>query len=174
MLQIGDALPVVTVHEYNAIEGEGCAIGPVAVDIAEAAKGKTIALFALPGAYTPTCSAKHLPGYVAEYEALRTAGIDEIWCLSVNDAFVMHAWGRDQGVEGKIRMLGDGSGLFTQAAGLALDLTARGMGVRSQRYSALVRDGVVRALQVEAAGQFAVSDAATMLKMIQSSAMDSK
>jgi peroxiredoxin len=167
MLTVGSQLPAVTVHEYNTVEGESCPIGPAPVDVRAAAKGKTIALFALPGAYTPTCSAKHLPGYVAQARGLREAGVDEIWCLSVNDAFVMHNWGREQGAEAVVRMLGDGSALFTQAAGLVLDLTAKGMGVRSQRYAALVVDGVVKALHVEAPGQFDVSSADSLLAAIR-------
>jgi peroxiredoxin len=126
--------------------------------------GKRIALFALPGAYTPTCSVSHVPGYVANAEALKAIGIDEIWCVSVNDAFVMGAWGRDQKVGGKVRMLADGSADFTKAVGLVLDLTGRGMGLRSNRYSMLVVDGVVRSLNVEGPGKFGVSDAETMLK----------
>jgi glutaredoxin/glutathione-dependent peroxiredoxin len=163
MIKIGDKLPAGTLQEYIEAEGEGCSIGPNAFDIAKATAGKTIALFALPGAYTPTCSAKHVPGYVAAYDDLRAAGVDEIWCVSVNDAFVMGAWGRDQGTAGKVRMMADGSAEFTRATGLTLDLTARGMGLRSQRYSMLVKDGVVTTLNVEAPGQFEVSDAATML-----------
>ena len=126
-------------------------------------RGKTIALFAVPGAFTPTCSAKHLPGYVEQADALKAKGIDEIWCVSVNDAFVMGAWGREQKTEGKVRMLADGSALWTKELGLELDLVQRGMGVRSQRYSALIVDGVVKQLNVEAPGKFEVSDAATML-----------
>jgi peroxiredoxin len=163
MWQVGDAVPAATVYEYNAVAGEGCPIGPAAVDLAVASQGKTIALFALPGAYTPTCSAKHLPGYVELAAEFRAAGVDEIWCLSVNDAFVMHHWGQAQGATGVVRMLGDGSATFTQAVGLVLDLTAKGMGVRSQRYAALLVDGRVAALQVEAPGQFDVSSASALL-----------
>ena len=163
MIKVGDTLPSATLQEYSEVEGEGCSIGPNAVDVAKASAGKTIALFALPGAFTPTCSAKHVPGYVAQFGELKAAGVDEIWCLSVNDAFVMGAWARDQKTAGKVRMLGDGSAAFTQAVGLPLDLTANGMGVRSQRYSMLVADGVVKTLNVEGPGKFEVSDAATML-----------
>ncbi|MGH8818568.1 MAG: peroxiredoxin, partial [Achromobacter pestifer] len=136
---------------------------PNAFQVADLTRGKTIALFALPGAFTPTCSAKHLPGYVEQAAALKAKGVDEIWCVSVNDAFVMGAWGREQKTDGKVRMLADGSALWTKELGLELDLIARGMGVRSQRYSALIVDGVVKHLNVEAAGKFEVSDAATML-----------
>jgi peroxiredoxin len=131
--------------------------------VEKATVGKKVAIFALPGAYTPTCSAKHVPGYVAEADALKAAGVDEVWCVSVNDAFVMGAWGRDQKTSGKVRMMADGSAAFTQATGLTLDLTARGMGLRSNRYSMLVVDGVVKTLNVEAPGKFEVSDATTML-----------
>ena len=167
-IQVGDKLPAGTLKEFIEVETEGCSLGPNDVDVAKATAGKTIAIFALPGAYTPTCSAKHVPGYVAQHDALEAAGVDEIWCVSVNDAFVMGAWARDQKTAGKVRMLGDGSALFTQAMGQVLDLTARGMGVRSQRYSMLVVDGVVKTLNVEGPGQFEVSDAGTMLKQAQS------
>jgi len=163
MIKVGDTLPAVTLYEYSEVEGEGCSIGPNPVDVAKAVAGKTIALFALPGAFTPTCSAKHVPGYVENAEALKAAGVDEIWCLSVNDAFVMGAWARDQKSAGKVRMLADGSADFAKAAGLTLDLTGRGMGLRSNRYSMLVKDGKVAALNVEAPGKFEVSDAATLL-----------
>ena len=163
MIKVGDTLPNATLMEYSEVEGEGCSIGPNAVDVAKASAGKTIALFALPGAFTPTCSAKHVPGYVEQQAALKAAGVDEIWCVSVNDAFVMGAWARDQKTAGKVRMLGDGSADFTKATGLTLDLTARGMGLRSNRYSMLVKDGKVVTLNVEAPGKFEVSDAATML-----------
>ncbi|MCB1995280.1 MAG: peroxiredoxin [Rhodoferax sp.] len=163
MIQVGDKLPAGTLQEYIEVEGEGCSIGPNAFDVHKATAGKTIAIFALPGAYTPTCSAKHVPGYVAQAEALKAAGVDEIWCVSVNDAFVMGAWGRDQGTAGKVRMMADGSADFAKATGLTLDLTARGMGLRSNRYSMLVRDGVVKTLNIEAPGKFEVSDAETML-----------
>jgi peroxiredoxin len=163
MIQVGDPLPDVTLQEYSEVEGNGCSIGPNPVKVREAAAGKTIALFALPGAFTPTCSAKHVPGYVEKFNDLKAAGVDEIWCLSVNDAFVMGAWARDQKTGHKVRMLADGSGDFARSAGLTLDLTARGMGVRSQRYSALVKDGKVASLNVEAPGKFEVSDAATLL-----------
>ena len=163
-IQVGDKLPAGTLKEFIEVETEGCSLGPNDVDVAKATAGKTIALFALPGAFTPTCSAKHVPGYVAQFDALRAAGVDEIWCVSVNDAFVMGAWARDQKTAGKVRMLGDGSALFTKAVGQVLDLTERGMGVRSQRYSMLVVDGVVKSLNVEGPGKFEVSDAGTMLE----------
>jgi glutaredoxin/glutathione-dependent peroxiredoxin len=163
MLKVGEKLPAGSLQEYIEVEGNGCSVGPNTFDIEKEAAGKTIALFALPGAFTPTCSGKHVPGYVEKADELRAAGVDEIWCISVNDAYVMGAWGRDQKTAGKVRMMADGSGKFTQAAGLPLDMSARGMGLRSQRYSALVVDGVVKSLNVEAPGKFEVSGADTLL-----------
>ena len=163
MIQVGDKLPAATLMEYSEVEGNGCSIGPNPVDVAKATAGKTIALFALPGAYTPTCSAKHVPGYVEAFNEFKSAGVDEIWCVSVNDAFVMGAWARDQKTDGKVRMLADGSADFAKATGLTLDLTGRGMGLRSNRYSMLVKDGVVKTLNIEGPGKFEVSDAATLL-----------
>lgn len=163
MIKPGDALPAVTLMEYSEVEGNGCSLGPNPVDVAKASAGKTIALFALPGAFTPTCSAKHVPGYVDQAEAFKAAGVDEIWCVSVNDAFVMGAWAREQKTEGTVRMLADGSADFAKGTGLTLDLTARGMGLRSNRYSMLIRDGKVLSLNVDAPGKFEVSDAATLL-----------
>lgn len=164
MLKIGDKLPAGSLQEFIEVEGQGCSLGPNSFDIEKAAAGKTIAVFALPGAFTPTCSAQHVPGYVQSAAEFKAAGVDEIWCVSVNDAFVMGAWGRDQKTAGAVRMMADGSADFTKATGLTLDLAARGMGLRSQRYSMLVVDGVVKTLNVEAPGKFEVSDAATLLK----------
>ncbi|MHA7601320.1 redoxin family protein [Alicycliphilus sp. T452] len=163
MIKVGDQLPATTLMEYVEVEGNGCSIGPNPVDVQKAAAGKTIALFAVPGAFTPTCSAKHVPGYVEQAEALKAAGVDEIWCLAVNDAFVMGAWARDQKTGGKVRMLADGDAVFAKAAGLTLDLNGKGLGLRSNRYSMLVKDGKVATLNVEAPGKFEVSDAATLL-----------
>jgi glutaredoxin/glutathione-dependent peroxiredoxin len=163
MLKVGDKLPAGSLQEFVEVEGNGCSIGPNSFELALATAGKKIAVFALPGAYTPTCSAKHVPGYVENAEALKAAGVDEIWCISVNDAFVMGAWGRDQHTAGKVRMMADGSADFAKATGLTLDLTTRGMGLRSNRYSMLVVDGVVKTLNVEGPGKFEVSDAGTML-----------
>jgi peroxiredoxin len=164
MLKVGDQLPAGTLQEFIEVEGNGCSLGPNSFDVRKEAAGKTIAIFALPGAFTPTCSAKHVPGYVEMAGDLKAAGIDEVWCVSVNDAFVMGAWGREQRTAGKVRMMGDGSATWTKATGLVLDLTDKGMGVRSQRYSMLVKDGVVQTLNIEAPGKFEVSDADTMLK----------
>ena len=162
-IKIGDRLPEATLTEFVEVEGNGCTVGPNAFKVSDLVKGKTIAIFGLPGAFTPTCSAKHVPSYLQHHDALQTKGVDEIWCVSVNDAFVMGAWGRDQKSGGKVRMMGDGSAEFAKATGLMLDLTARGMGVRSDRYSMLVVDGVVKQLNREAPGKFEVSDAATLL-----------
>ncbi|MFY9248253.1 MAG: peroxiredoxin [Burkholderiaceae bacterium] len=166
MIKVGDKLPAVTLREYLEVAGEGCSIGPNDVDVAAASAGKTIALFALPGAFTPTCSAKHVPGYRDSAAAFKAAGVDEVWCVSVNDAFVMGAWARDQKTEGLVRMMGDGDAAFTRAVDLVLDLSGKGMGVRSQRYSMVVKDGVVTHLNVEGPGEFAVSDAQTMLAQL--------
>jgi len=163
MIKVGDALPKLTLSEFIEVETEGCSIGPNPVDIEKAVGGKKIAIFAVPGAFTPTCSAKHVPGYIEHYDALKSAGIDEIWCLSVNDPFVMGAWSKDQKATGKIRFIADGSADFAQAVGLTLDLKARGLGLRSNRYSMLVKDGKVLSLNVEGPGEFVVSDAKTML-----------
>lgn len=163
MIKLGDQVPNATLMEYSDVEGGGCSIGPNPVDVSKACAGKSIALFALPGAFTPTCSAKHVPGYLEKFAELKAAGVDEIWCVSVNDAFVMGAWARDQKTGDKVRMLADGDAVFTKATGLSLDLTGKGMGLRSTRYSMLIKDGKVASLNIEAPGQFAVSDAATML-----------
>ncbi|HEY4375057.1 MAG TPA: peroxiredoxin [Burkholderiales bacterium] len=163
-IKVGDRVPEGTLTEFIETATESCALGPNAFQVADLVKGKKIAIFAVPGAFTPTCSAKHLPGFIQNADAIRAKGVDEIWCVSVNDAFVMGAWGRDQKTAGKVRMMADGSAAFSQAIGLTLDLTARGMGVRSNRYSMLVDDGVVKSLNVEAAGKFEVSDGETMLK----------
>ena len=163
MIKVGDSLPASTLMEFSEVEGDGCSLGPNPVDVTMATAGKTIALFGLPGAFTPTCSAKHVPGYVDQVAEFKAAGVDEIWCVSVNDAFVMGAWARDQKSLGKVRMLADGSAAFATATGLTLDLTSRGMGLRSNRYSMLVKDGKVAALNIEGPGKFEVSDAATLL-----------
>ena len=163
MIKIGDTLPATTLMEYVEVEGNGCSIGPNPVKVAEASAGKTIAVFAVPGAFTPTCSAQHLPGFLEKAAEFKAAGVDEIWCLAVNDAFVMGAWGREQNTAGKIRMLADGDAAFAQATGLTLDLNGKGLGLRSNRYSMLVKDGKVVQLNNEAPGKFEVSDAATLL-----------
>ena len=122
-------------------------MGPNAFQVGDLTKGKKIVIFGLPGAYTPTCSAKHVPSYVQNIDKLKAKGVDEVWCVSVNDAFVMGAWGKEQKADDKVRMMADGSAGFTKALGLEMDLTSRGMGVRSQRYAMVVDNGVVKAAQ---------------------------
>jgi peroxiredoxin len=167
MIKIGDKLPSATLFEYIEVETEGCSLGPNAVDVAQATAGKTIAIFGLPGAFTPTCSAQHAPGYIDAFDAFKAVGVDEIWCVSVNDAFVMGAWGRELKAAGKVRMMADGSADFAQALGLTLDLTAKGLGLRSGRFSLLAKNGVVTQLNDEKGGGYAVSDAQTLLKQAQ-------
>ena len=137
--------------------------GPKEIGTDEIFKGKKVVLFAVPGAFTPTCSAKHLPGFVEHADDIRAKGVDTIACMAVNDAFVMGAWGKDQGVDDKILMLADGSGAFTKALGLELDLVARGLGVRSQRFALVAQDGKVTHLAVEQPGGFDVSRAEAVL-----------
>ena len=164
MIKVGDTLPAATLMEYSEVEGNGCSLGPNAFDVAKEAAGKTVALFAVPGAFTPTCSAKHVPGFVEKAAEFKAAGVDEIWCLAVNDAFVMGAWARDQKTDGKVRMLADGDAAFAKATGLTLDLNGKGLGLRSNRYSMLVMDAKVATLNIEGPGKFEVSDAETLLK----------
>jgi peroxiredoxin len=165
-IKVGDRLPAGTLQEFFEVEKNGCSIGPNPVSIEDLTRGKKVVLFGLPGAFTPTCSAKHVPGYVANYDKLKAKGVDTIACMSVNDAFVMGAWARDQKADGKVRMLADGSAEYTRKLGLEMDLNARGMGMRCQRFSMLVDDGVVKALNVEAPGKFEVSNAETMLQQL--------
>jgi peroxiredoxin len=162
-IKTGDHLPEGKLAEFIETETEGCSLGPNTFNVSDLVKGKTIAIFGLPGAYTPTCSAQHVPGYVQHAKELKAKGVDEIWCISVNDAFVMGAWGRDQKAGGKVRMMADGSAEFARALGLELDLTARGMGVRCQRFSMVIDNGVVSQLNIEAPGKFEVSSAEAML-----------
>ena len=165
-IKVGDRLPAGTLQEFYDVEKDGCAIGPNPVTIEKLTRGKKIVLFGLPGAFTPTCSAKHVPSYLAAYDKLKAKGVDTIACMSVNDAFVMGAWGRELGANGKVRMLADGSAAYTKALGLELDLTARGMGMRCQRFSMLVDDGVVKTLNIEAPGKFEVSGGDTILTQL--------
>ena len=165
-ITVGDRLPDGTLTELIETEPPGCTLGPNAFRVSELVKGKRIVVFGLPGAFTPTCSAKHLPGYLAGFDRLKAKRVDEIWCVAVNDAFVMGAWGKEQKCAGKVRMMADGSATYAKALGLEMDLTARGMGIRSQRYSMLVEDGVVKALNLEQPGKFEVSDAETMLRQL--------
>jgi peroxiredoxin len=166
MIQAGEALPQATLYEFIDSEQNGFAIGPNALDVKKLLGGKRLVIFGLPGAFTPTCSARHVPGYLEHYAGFRAKGIDEIWCVSVNDAFVMGAWGRDQHTSGKVRMMADGSAEFTHLLGLDQDLSAHGMGIRSQRYAMVVDDGVVKALFVEAPGKFEVSAALAVLSTL--------
>ena len=162
-IKIGDHLPDGTLAEFFETATDACSIGPNTFQAADLVKGKKIAIFGLPGAFTPTCSAQHVPGYVKHAADLKAKGVDEIWCVSVNDAFVMGAWGREQKSTGIVRMMADGNGAFSKALGLDADYSKFGMGTRSQRYSLLVEDGVVKQLNIEAPGKFEVSNAETLL-----------
>lgn len=164
-IEIGQKLPDATLTESTQF-GDACPLNPEPVRVAEAARGKKIVIFGLPGAYTPTCSAQHVPGYVKHLGQLKEKGVDEVWCVSVNDGYVMAAWGKEQGAIGKVRMLGDGSAEFAKKLGLEVDLGKYGMGLRMQRFSMLVEDGVVKKLNVEQGGKFEVSDAQTMLQQL--------
>ena len=167
MIKSGDALPAATLRESTGYDDAShCPTSPEPVDVSAITKGKKVIFFGLPGAFTPTCSGKHVPGYLAQFSELKGKGVDEIVCVSVNDAYVMAAWGRDQKVGNRIRMLGDGNAEFVKKLGLDVDLTSGGMGVRCRRFSMLVVDGVVKSLNVESPGKFEVSDAATMLKQV--------
>ena len=166
MIKIGDTVPDAVLNEFIEVETAACSIGPNSFNVKDLVKGKKIVVFGLPGAFTPTCSAKHVPSYTDHYVDFKAKGVDEIWCVAVNDAFVMGAWAKDQKTQGKVRMLGDGSASWTKALGLELDLNARGMGTRMQRFSMLVDNGVVKTLNVEAAGKFEVSGGDTMLKQV--------
>ena len=159
IVKIGDKIPSATLMQMQ----DG---GPKAVKTDELFAGKKVVMFALPGAFTPTCSAKHLPGFVQHAAELKKNGVDAVACLSVNDAFVMGAWGEAQGAGGKVLMLADGNGDFTKALGLEMDASKYGMGTRSQRYSMLVENGVVKQLNIEEPGAFSVSSAEHMLKML--------
>jgi peroxiredoxin len=164
-IKIGDRIPDATLTESTEF-GEACPVSPSKLSVAEATRGKRIVIFGLPGAFTPTCSSKHVPGYLAHLDRLKAKKVDEVWCVSVNDGYVMAAWGRDQKAIGKIRMLGDGSAELTKKLGLEVDLSSGGMGVRMKRFSMLVDDGVVKQLNVEEPGKFEVSSADKMLAQI--------
>ncbi len=165
-IKIGDRLPAGILSEFVEVASEGCSIGPNVVKVEDAVKGRTIAIFGLPGAFTPTCSAQHVPGYVEHAAEFKAKGVDEIWCISVNDAFVMGAWGREQKAIGTVRMMGDGNANYTKALGLDADFSKNNMGIRSRRYSALVVDGVVTQLNLEEPGKFEVSKAEALLKQL--------
>jgi peroxiredoxin len=159
-LQTGDKIPA-----DIALKELGDA-GPQEIRSGDLFKGKRVVLFAVPGAFTPTCSMKHLPGFVEQAAALRAKGVDEIVCLSVNDAFVMGAWGKDQNAGGKVRMVADGNGDFTKAMGLTLDASGFGMGLRSQRYAVIAKDGVIEHLLVESGPGLSVSSAESVLEKL--------
>ncbi len=163
-IRVGEHLPEGTLSESPDFdESTGCPLKPQALSVGELAKGKKIVIFGLPGAFTPACSAQHLPGYVAHYDALKAKGVDEIWCMAVNDGFVMAAWGRERHVGGKVRMMADGSAEYTGKLGLEMDLTAKGMGMRCQRFALIVDDGVVEHVAVEAPSKLEVSNAEAIL-----------
>ncbi|HST76140.1 MAG TPA: peroxiredoxin [Acetobacteraceae bacterium] len=155
-IKVGDTIPSMKLMQ-------GTAEGPKEISTDEIFKGKKVVMFAVPGAFTPTCSAKHLPGFVQNAAAIKAKGVDNVVCLAVNDAFVMAAWAKDQGVDGNIIMLADGAGQFTKALGLELDLMGRGMGVRAQRFALVAQDGKVTHLAVEPPGGFDVSKAESIL-----------
>jgi len=155
-IKVGDKIPSAKLMQATAD-------GPQEVSTDEFFGGKTVVLFGVPGAFTPTCSAKHLPSFVNHAAEFKAKGVDVIACIAVNDVFVMGAWGKDQGVDGKVIMLADGSAAFTEAMGLGFDLTARGLGVRCQRFALVAKDGVVTHVAVEEAGAFEVSKAETVL-----------
>ena len=158
-IQVGDTIPSATLNIMTED-------GPSAITTDDIFKGKTVALFGLPGAFTPTCSAQHLPGFVANADALKAKGVDSIVCLAVNDVFVMGAWGKDQNVGDKVTLVADGSAAFTKAAGLELDLTERGLGLRCQRFSMVVDDGVVKSLNIDPAGSFEATSAEKILEQL--------
>ena len=158
-IKVGDRIPSASLKHMTAD-------GMQTITTDQLFKGKKVVLFALPGAFTPTCSAKHLPGFVQNADTIKAKGVDTIACLSVNDAFVMNAWGKDQKVGDKVMMLADGNADFSKAVGLTMDGTGYGMGTRAQRYAMVVQDGVVKALNVEAPGAFEVSSAESILKAL--------
>jgi peroxiredoxin len=164
-IRVGDRFPDAKLMESKEM-GEACPLPPKPIETAEGTRGRRIVMFGLPGAYTPTCSGKHVPGYLNRLAEFGKHGVDEIWCLSVNDGYVMAAWGREQGALGKIRMLGDGNAELTKKLGLEVDLEKSGMGTRLKRCSMFVEDGVLKQLFVEEPGKFEVSDAETMLKYL--------
>lgn len=166
-INVGDRLPEAKLRESTEFDSAtSCAMAPKEVSVAEATRGKRVVIFGLPGAYTPTCSARHVPGYLEHYDRLKAKGVGEIWCVSTNDAYVMANWGRDQKALGKIRFLADGNIEWTRKLGLDADMSERGYGTRMKRFSMLVDDGEVKQLNIEAPGKFEVSDAATMLKQL--------
>lgn len=155
-IKVGDSIPAVKLMQAGAE-------GPREIDTGEFFKGRTVVLFGVPGAFTPTCSAKHMPSFLENAAALKAKGVDAIACMAVNDPFVMGAWAKDQGITDQVTMLADGSAVFTRAMGLEFDLTARGLGVRSQRFALVAKDGKVTHLAIEAPGAFEVSSGQAVL-----------
>jgi len=166
-IQVGEHLPEGKLTECTEFDpANGCPLNPQPVDVGALAKGKKIVIFGVPGAFTPLCSARHLPGYVEHYAELKAKGVDEIWCMAVNDAFVMAAWGREQKAGGKVRMMADGSAEYARKLGLERDLAGGGMGIRCYRFGMIVDDGVVKYLGVEASGKFEVSNVEAVLAQL--------
>jgi peroxiredoxin len=159
-IRVGDRLPAGTLYEMTAD-------GPKSRTVGEFTRGRRVVIIGLPGAFTPTCSTKHIPGFLEYYPQLKGKSVDEIVCVSVNDAYVMDAWGKALGAQGKVRMLADGNAEFTKALGLEIDISVRGMGIRSSRYSMVVEDGVVKSLNLEQPGKFEVSDACTLVGQLE-------
>lgn len=166
MIEIGQRLPAATLREFIP-QSDACALGPQTLQVPQALEGRSLVLVGVPGAFTPACSERHLPGYVELAPRFAARGVDEVWCVATNDAFVMGAWGEHTGAAPTVRMLSDGNAEFTRALGLALDLSAKGLGQRSQRYAMWVVDGVVKALRVDASGALQTSDAATLLADVE-------
>ena len=165
-ITIGDRLPEARLAEYIDTETPGCTLGPNNFQVSDLVKGKKIAIFGVPAAFSPTCSDEHLPGFIKLAAQFKAKGVDEIWCIAVNDAFVMGAWGRAQKATGVVRMMADGSAAFTKAIGLELDLSKAGLGVRSLRYSMLIEDGVVKQLNAEKGVKLEVSSAEQLLAQL--------
>lgn len=166
-IEVNQTLPAGELTECNEFDpANGCPTNPQAHDVLAMSKGKKIVLFGVPGAFTPLCSVQHLPGFATHADSIKAKGVDEIWCLSVNDAFVMAAWGRDNQAGGKVRMMADGSAVYTKALGLDRDLTGGGMGIRCFRFAMIVEDGVVSYIGVEGSGEFGASKAETILDLL--------
>ncbi|MFN5802232.1 MAG: peroxiredoxin [Burkholderiales bacterium] len=166
MIATGQHLPEGLLYELPETTLGVCMTQPAALKVSELAAGKNLVIFAVPGAFTPTCSAQHLPGFIQLADAFRQCGIDEIWCISVNDAYVMQAWGLAQQNRNRVRLLADGAARWTMTLGLEQDASERGLGLRSERYAMIVHDGVVKYLAVEAPGQFEVSRAERVLQRL--------
>lgn len=167
-IEVGQTIPAAKLAEaVEFSEESGCPINPQPQDVKELTAGKTIVLFGVPGAFTPLCSEQHLPGFIALADELKAAGADEIWCMAVNDPFVMGAWGKHVGADGKVRMMADGSAELTKAMGLDRDMTAAGLGIRCFRFATIIKDGTVTYIGVEGSGEFGKSKAETILAELQ-------